>query len=105
DPFDILPSQFKEPVTNEMHNELHGFMTNHKGQAHEFEMMLFNYMVNTLIPGRNLEGMASYGLSVCLQEEEDASAKTFQGFPESLKNKHVVSAFEIVVNYFERTTS
>ena len=50
EPFETLPPEFKEDITDEMKRDLRGFMRAKERRQWEIVQMLFIYMLETLIP-------------------------------------------------------
>ncbi|ELU09101.1 hypothetical protein CAPTEDRAFT_223578 [Capitella teleta] len=104
DPFENLSAEFKEPITNDMKKEIFAFMKTNERQQWDIAQMLFNYMVITLIPQSSDDATGKdYPLSDCLMNtliyEDDTFTNLVDTFPEGLLNKHLASAWTVIVSY------
>ncbi|ELT95387.1 hypothetical protein CAPTEDRAFT_208661 [Capitella teleta] len=106
DPFENLSAEFKEPMTNDMKKEIFAFMKTNERQQWDIAQMLFNYMVITLIPQSSEdESGKDYPLRDCLMNtpiyEDETFTNLVDTFPEGLLNKHLASAWAVIVSYID----
>ncbi|ELU02735.1 hypothetical protein CAPTEDRAFT_201549 [Capitella teleta] len=107
DPFEALPDEFKEAITTDMQTQLHPMSKVNKRLQRTIHQMLFNYMLDVLIPqSRESEDTMNYPLRDCLVEipsvEEDATLMDIVGsLPEELLNKHLAATWTYIVNCTE----
>lgn len=106
DPFLNLPQDFKEDMSQELHESMDSFLQTKQRRPWEVAEMLFNYMLDILIPqSKDNEGgdLKQWPLHDCLEPLKAENYNSIvDDFPKLLLNKHFAAAWNSVVDIILR---